>query len=309
MSIRRLKAEGQFYWKVLKTAVLRFSEREAFTYAASLSYYTIFSLPPMLMVVIYSTTVFYDRNAIRKTIFGEIADIVGQDSASQLAATLDQIGLFQGSWINSAISIAALLFTSTTVFVTIQRALNRMYGVQPKPDKSGILKLIFDRLTSFALLLSIGFILLVSLVIDALLDTLGDYLGQFIPEISLFITRLASIAMPIVVVSVLFALLFRYLPDVRLHWRDTFAGAILTTILFGLGRYGISFYIEQSTTTDLYDAASSVMVIMLWVFYASLILIFGGVFTAVYAEEKRGYIPTTDYAVRVRYEKVENNGS
>lgn len=306
MNISGLKAQGQFYFRVLKTAVLRFIEREAFTYAASLSYYTIFSLPPMLMVVIYSTTLFYDRSAIRKTIFGEIGDIVGQDSAAQLANTLDQIGLFQGNWVNTAISIAALLFTSTTVFVTIQRALNRMYGVQPKPSKSGLLKLFFDRITSFALLLSIGFILLVSLVVDALLDSLGGYLGQFVPEISLVITRLASIAMPIVVVSVLFALLFRYLPDVRLRWRDTIVGALMTTFLFGVGRYGISFYIEQSTTTDLYSAASSVMVIMLWVFYASLILIFGGVFTAVYAEEKRGYVPPTDYAIRVRYEKVED---
>jgi membrane protein len=306
MNISDLKKQGQFYYRVLKVSVQRFLEREAFTYAAGLSYYTIFSLPPMLMVVIYSTTLFYDRDAIRKTIFGEISDIVGPDSAAQLANTLDQIGLFEGSWINSAISIAALLFTSTTVFATMQRALNRMYGVKPKPDKSGLLKLLFDRLTSFALLLSIGFILLVSLVIDALLDTLGGYLGQFIPEVSLVITRLASIGMPILVVSVLFSLLFRYLPDVRLKWRDTVVGALLTTVLFGVGRYGISFYIEQSTTTDLYDAASSVMVIMLWVFYASLILIFGGVFTAVYVEEKRGSIPTTDYSIRVRYEKVED---
>ena len=307
MSIDQLKSKGQFYFQILKTTVQRFSQREAFTYAAGLSYYTIFSLPPMLMVIIYSTTVFYDRNTIRKTIFGEIAEIVGQDSAAQLATTLDQIGLFQGSWVTSAVSIGALLFTSTTVFATIQRALNRMYGVQPKPGKAGLLKMLFDRLTSFALLLSIGFILLVSLVIEALLDALSGYLGRFIPDISLLITKVASITLPILVVSVLFALLFRYLPDTRLQWRDTIVGALLTTLLFSIGRYGISFYIDQSQTTDLYAAAGSVMVIMLWVFYASLILIFGGTFTAVYAEKKRGKLKTTDYAIRVRYEKIEED--
>lgn len=301
-----LKNKAKFYFKILKASALRFSEREAFTYAAGLSYYTIFSLPPMLMVIVYSTTIFYERDTIRKTIFGEIGEIVGQDSAAQLANTLDQIGLFQGNWINSAISIGALLFTSTTVFATIQRALNRMFGVQPKPGKAGLLKMLFDRLTSFALLLSIGFILLVSLTIDALLDAFSGYLGQFIPELSLLITKTASFALPILVVSVLFMLLFRYLPDVRLRWRDTIVGALLTTALFAIGRYGISFYIEQSRTTDLYDAASSVMVIMLWVFYASLILLFGGIFTAVYAEEKRGGLQTTAYSVRVRYEKVED---
>ncbi len=302
-----LKNKAKFYFKILKASALRFSEREAFTYAAGLSYYTIFSLPPMLMVIVYSTTIFYERATIRKTIFGEIGEIVGQDSAAQLANTLDQIGLFQGNWINSAISIGALLFTSTTVFATIQRALNRMFGVQPKPEKAGLLKMLFDRLTSFALLLSIGFILLVSLTIDALLDAFSGYLGQFIPELSLLITKTASFALPILVVSVLFMLLFRYLPDVRLRWRDTIVGALLTTALFAIGRYGISFYIEQSRTTDLYDAASSVMVIMLWVFYASLILLFGGIFTAVYAEEKRGELETTAYSIRVRYEKIEED--
>ncbi|MEQ8705230.1 MAG: YihY/virulence factor BrkB family protein [Phaeodactylibacter sp.] len=308
MSLDDLKSGGQFYFQVLKASVQRFAEREAFTYAASLSYYTIFSLPPMLMVIIYSTTLFYDRDAIRSTIFGEIADMLGQDSATQLANTLDQIGLFEGNWVTSAVSIGALLFTSTTVFATIQRALNRMYGVQAKPDKSGLLKMLFDRLTSFALLLSIGFILLVSLVIDTILDVISNFFGQFIPELSLIITKSASVILPIVVVSVLFTLLFRYLPDARLRWHDTIVGALLTTVLFGIGRYGISFYIEQSQTTDLYDAASSVMVIMLWVFYASLILLFGGVFTAVYAEKKRGKLETTAYSVRVRYETVEEQG-
>lgn len=306
MILNTIKAKAKFYFKVLKASALRFSEREAFTYAAGLSYYTIFSLPPMLMVIVYFTTIFYERDTIRKTIFGEIGEIVGQDSAAQLAETLDQIGLFQGNWINSAISIGALLFTSTTVFATIQRALNRMFGVQPKPEKAGLLKMLFDRLTSFALLLSIGFILLVSLTIDALLDAFSGYLGQFIPELSILITKAASFTLPIVVISVLFTLLFRYLPDARLEWKDIIVGALLTTLLFGLGRYGISFYIEQSNTTDLYDAASSVMVIMLWVFYASLILLFGGIFTAVYAEEKRGGFKTTAYSVRVRYEKVED---
>ncbi len=299
------KEKWKFYKSVFIESGNRFGQREAFTYAAGLSYYTIFSLPPMLMVILYTTTLFYNRDTIRDTIFGEISEIIGQDSASQLAATLENIGVFQGNWINSAISIAALIFTSTTVFLTMQRGLNRMYGVQPKPSSMGIFKMLLDRLTSFALLLGIAFVMLVSLVLNTIISEFGGYLSEFIPGFSWVVAQTTNLVLPFLIITVLFMLLFRFLPDVRLYFRDCFRGALLTSLLFALGRYLISFYISQSRATDLYDAAGSVMVIMLWVFYASLILIFGGTFTAVYAEKKRGEIKTTPYAIRVEYQRVE----
>lgn len=156
---RKMPRFFRFYWNVLKQSFLRFFKEDVFTYAAGLAYYTIFSLPPMLMVILFTTTLFYDRSTMRQTIFGEISGLVGSESAQSLANTLDRIGLFEGNWWASAISIALLVFTSTTVFVTIQNALNRIFSVKPKPKASGWLKMLRDRLISFALLLSIAFIL------------------------------------------------------------------------------------------------------------------------------------------------------
>lgn len=301
----KLPPSIQFYWTVLKGSLSKFIDREAFTYAAGLAYYTIFSLPPMLLVILNTTTLFYDRDRIRETIYGELSGIVGRQSAESLFNTLDRIGIFQGSWWASAISIGVLLFTSTTVFVTIQVALNRMYGVKPKPKAGGILKLLRDRLLSFALLLSIAFILIVSMVLNALISAFGDYLARFLPEVSLYLANALSMIVPFLITIFLFALIFRYLPDVQINWKDTLIGALVTSILFAFGRYGISFYIANSQAADLYDAAGSVMVIMLWVFYASIIFLFGGIFTSVYIEEKRGAIQPNTFAVRVRRQEVE----
>ena len=302
---RKMPRFFRFYWNVLKKSFSRFFKEDVFTYAAGLAYYTIFSLPPMLMVILFTTTLFYDRSTMRQTIFGEISGLVGSESAQSLANTLDRIGLFEGNWWASAISIALLVFTSTTVFVTIQNALNRIFSVKPKPKASGWLKMLRDRLISFALLLSIAFILVVSLVLTALINTLGSYLSNFIPEVSIIIATIASEFFPFLVITLLFGMIFRYLPDVRLHWKDTIVGALVTSILFLIGKFGISFYIANSQAANLYEAAGSVMAILLWVFYASVIFLFGGVFTRVYIEQKRGEIPPNSFSVRVHQKVIE----
>ncbi|MCB0578755.1 MAG: YihY/virulence factor BrkB family protein [Phaeodactylibacter sp.] len=295
----------RFYWKVLKGSIQRFLKEDIFTHAAGLAYYTIFALPPMLMVILFTTTIFYDRTTMRRTIFGEISSLVGPESARSLATTLDRIGLFEGSWWASAISIAVLVFTSTTVFVTIQNALNRIFGVKPKPKTKGWLKMIRDRLISFALLLSIAFILIVSLVLTALISALGDYLSRFVPEVSIVIATVASELFPFLIITALFGLIFRYLPDVEIHWKDTIVGALVTSFLFLIGKFLISFYIANSQAANLYEAAGSVMVILLWVFYASIIFLFGGAFTRVYIEEKRGEIAPNSFSVKVRQKIIE----
>ncbi len=295
----------RFYWKVIKRSFQRFLQEDVFAHAAALAYYTIFALPPMLMVILLTTTIFYDRSTMRQTIFGEISGLVGQESAQSLARTLDRIGLFEGTWWASAISVAVLVFTSTTVFVTIQNALNRIFDVKPKPKAKGWLKMLRDRLISFALLLSIAFILIVSLVLTALINALGDYLSQFIPKVSMILATIASELFPFLIITALFGMIFRYLPDVQIHWKDTIVGALVTSVLFLVGKFLISFYIANSQAANLYEAAGSVMVILLWVFYASIIFLFGGVFTRVYIEEKRGYIDPNSFSVRVRQKIVE----
>lgn len=293
-------------WKIIKESISRFLAKGMFTRAAALSYYTIFSLPPMLLIILHTTTLIYQEETVRQTIFGQISEWIGQESAEQLSRTVDTIGIFdQVSWA-AIIGMVGMLVSSTTVFVTIQDSLNRIFGVKEEPSQAGWWMLLRKRLLSFSLLLAIAFILLVSLIVNALLSFLFNYLENIVPEISTIFILLISVLVPLLATLVLFALIFKFLPDVKLPWKDCLRGGFVTTILFFIGMYGIEVYIGQSQTANLYQAAGSVLVILLWVFYASSIFLLGASFTATYIEITKGQIEPSKYAVRFRHELIKD---
>tara|TARA_R110002073_G_scaffold183142_1_gene341331 strand:- start:210 stop:1154 length:945 start_codon:yes stop_codon:yes gene_type:complete len=299
-------AKLTFFWNVLTRAFNKFLEDKVFVSAAALSYYTIFSLPPMLLVILFTTTLFYDPDTVRQTIFGELADVIGRESAAELAKTVSMVGLFEGKWWSTLIGISALFFTSTTVFVTIQDTLNKMFMVKPKPD-AGWWKMLRDRMISFALLLGIAFILIVSLMFNALVAGFSKILVNYLPDISILFIAVTTFVLPFLIITGLFTLIFKYLPDVRLPWNSVQLGGIFTTILFFIGMYFIELYIRNSDTANLYQAAGSVMVIMVWVFYASVIFLFGAAFTYSYNEKSGHGMPAVDYAVKIINQEVEVN--
>ena len=292
-----------FYWTLLKDSINEFIENDVITLAAALSYYTVFSLPPIILIIIYVTTSVYSEVAVRDMLFAEIGSLVGEDGALQLATIVDRLGLFDQTWWATALSIGILIFTSTTVFVTVQNSLNRIFHVKPKP-KRGFLKLIIDRVLSFALVLGIAFILLVSLVISALVNAFTDLLLSQFPDAAVMVTTALSFLIQLVIIVLLFAMIFKYLPDAKLKWRDTWIGAWVTAILFSIGKIGIGFYLGNSNTANVYDAAGSLVIIMLWVFYASIIFLFGAVFTYVYAGRRNRHIEPAAYAVRVEQREI-----
>ena len=288
----------------VKDLVNKFLEDDIFTHSAALAYYTVFSLPPVILIVIIGATTFYDRETVKEAIFGEIGALVGQDGAQTLSTAIDALGLYQDSWWQTVISIGVLIFTATTVFVTIQLTLNKIFRVKPKP-KSGIVKLIVDRFMSFTLVLGMSFILLVSLSVSALLSAFGDYLSRLAPNFSVVVAQILSNVFSLGVITLLFAMLFKYLPDAKVRWRDTWVGAFVTALLFSVGKIGISFYLGSSDAGNLYDAAGSLIVLMLWVFYASVIFFFGAVFTYQWALNHQRTISPTGYAVRFERREVE----
>lgn len=300
----------KFYWGVLKGAFDKFIDGDLLTQSAALSYYTIFSLPPMLLIILKTATQFYNEAEVKQTIFDEIGGLVGRDGAQQLLGTLDKIDIHQPSWWATALGIGVLVFTATTVFITMQNALNMIFEVKPATNTKGwgLLKMLRDRAISFALLVSIAFILLVSLVVDALMTAFGKYLNDTLGDISAVMVIVTSVILPIAIITLLFAMLFRFLPDAKLAWRDTWFGALVTALLFSLGKYLIGFYIGNSSAASLYDAAGSVLVVMLWVYYASAILLFGATFTFVRAKQLNGRVKPEDYSVRVKNTelKLEN---
>lgn len=269
----------QFHWKVLKNAISEFVEDDIFTAAAALSYYTIFSLPPILLIVLSITKIYYGTEEMREALFPQIEELVGKDSAQLLVNAIDNIHVFEHTIWATILSIGILIFTSTTVLVTMKNVLNKIFNVKPEPKRFGFLKRIKDRVLSFALLVSFALILLISLVINAAISAFDSYLEGWIIGTSTTLTLLTSSALSFVVITLLIAMIFKFLPDIKLKWRDTWFGAILTSLFFELGKHLISFYIGKSNVAGLYDAAGSIMVIMVWIFFASLIILFGAVFT------------------------------
>lgn len=294
-----------FLFDILKKAVAKFFADDLMTHAAALAYYTIFSLPPMLLVILFTATRFYDEAQVDEAIFGEIETLIGAQSAIQLSNTIDKLGVYDTNSWAAVLGIGTLIFTSTTVFVTMQNALNRTFKVKAKPQGWGILKLIKDRLLSFTFLIGIAFILLVSLTINALISAFNNRLESVIGDFSAAITATVSLVLPLIIITILFAMIFKFLPDAKLKWKDTWVGAIFTALLFSGGKYLIGFYIGNSQTANLYEAAGSVMVIMVWVFFASSIFLFGAVFTYVHAEYMEGEVLPQDYAVKVVKKEIE----
>lgn len=297
----------KFYWQVFKKSLTKFSEDDIFIQAAALSYYTIFSLPPMLLIILYTTTSFYDEATVKEALFSQIGDMVGQDGARQLLLTIEKLQIFEPTIWATILGGAILVFTATTVFITMQNALNKIFRVKAKPNTGlGILKMVKDRALSFALLIGIAFILLVSLAINALLESFGEYLNSLFGDASIIINFFTAILLPFFIITLLFALMFKFLPDAKLEWKDTWLGAVLTSVLFVIGKYLISFYIGNSNVAGLYDAAGSIMVIMVWVFYASIIVLYGAVLTYVHTQAQGDRMPATDYAIKVEYKEIEN---
>jgi len=293
------------HWNILKISLSKFSEDDIFTHAAALSYYTIFSLPPMLLIILFTATRFYDKEKAENALQEQIGGLVGADGAHQLFLTIDKMNVFEPTLWATIMGIGVLIFTSTTVLVTMQGALNKIFEVKAKPEGWGILNLVMDRVLSFALIIGIAFVMVVSLSVNAFIETFGNYLQELYGGFSIVLSIMTTWILPFIIITLLFALMFKFLPDAELKWSDTWFGAILTCLLFMVGKYLISFYIGTSNVAGLYDAAGSIMVIMVWVFYASIIIMFGAVYTAVHADMKGSKIKAMDYAVKVEHREIE----
>jgi len=284
-----------FYLQVLKKSVVRFFDLDMPMHAAALSYYMVFSLPSMLLIIFWTSAHVYEESAVREAIFTKIGSLVGQQGASQIMATLEKLSVEQPTFWASALGLGILLFFATSVFDAMRTAFNKM--IPSKVDDSvgqSIWRLLRIRFIAFAMLISISFILLVSMVIHALIAWVGDHLGQWIGEAANFIVTFDFILLELGTTALLFGLYFRYLPDIRLKWRDIWLGAALTASLLVLGKSLIAFFISNSTVADLYDAAGSILVMMLWVYYSAAILLLGATFTFTRAELLHNGCKTAD---------------
>jgi len=274
------KLKNAFF--ILKKTFSGFMEDKAMKLSASLSYYTVFSLGPVLVVIFSVVSLVFGKAAIEGKVYIQIKDLVGEEAAMQVQQIINNVNQSGDGVLGATIAGIVLIITASAVFIEIQDSLNYIWSVKSKPKK-GWLKLIINRLLSFSLLVTIGFLLLVALLVSALIDLLGDELQQMIPGISIMVLYVINMSIVFVVISLLFAIIFKVLPDAKISWKDAFRGSAFTAILFIIGKFLISLYLGSSDISKTYGAAASVMILFLWVYYSAIILYLGAEFTKAYA--------------------------
>src|SRR5690554_1015762 len=289
---------------LIKETFRGFSEDRIMKKSASLAYYTIFSLAPLLLIIMWTMGFFLGQDATEGRIFNELHDIVGANAASQIEDIIRKIGLSEKSGAAILIGIGTLIVGATTVFIEIQDSINAIWSVRAKPKK-GWKKMLIDRVLSFSIIIGLGFLLIVSFLISMLIELLSDYLLDIFPETTAFLFTLVNFGITFIVISVLFGVIFKYLPDAQIKWRYVRSGAIFTAILFIIGKYVISLYMQYTAPASAYGAAGSIIIILLWVYYTAAILYLGAEFTKVYTQWASGEILPSKYAVRLVQNEVE----
>jgi membrane protein len=292
-------------WKVLVTTFSGFINDNGLKLSASLAYYTVFSLAPLLILVISLAGLFFGNDAAANRLYPQIAQYVGPAAALQIQEMLKSLALSGKTGTAVVIGVVTLLVGASSIFVEIQDSLNMIWRVKAKPKK-GWLKMLQNRFLSFSLIVSLGFLLLVSLVVNFLMDALSKKLVHFLPYVTNLLIKGINLGITLIVISTLFAIIFKVLPDVKIRWKDVRSGAIFTALLFMLGQYGIGIYLQYAAQSSAYGAAGSIILLLLWIYYTAAILYIGAEFTQVYAEAIGCKIQPAEYAVSVVQTEVEH---
>ena len=313
----------KYIFKLIQQTLKKFGEDRAVRYGAAISYYTIFSLPPILIIITNLLGVFVEEAEVQAQLLSQMQGMLGEESTVEIQKAIQNISKDKNSVWATMLGIGTLIFGATGVFYTLQDSLNAVWNVQPS-IKRGILKLLVDRVLSFAMILSVGFILLVSMIINTLIATINSFLHNaeymqifnefiaqwlFISDTTVYVAFALDIVVTLFIISLVFAMIFKFLPDAKVHWRDVWVGAILTAILFSVGELFISWFIGNSDVASMYGAAGSIVVILIWVFYSAQIMLLGAEFTAVYAYSKGREIVPSSFAVMNSKKRFEIMGS
>ncbi|MDT0650649.1 YihY/virulence factor BrkB family protein [Autumnicola edwardsiae] len=291
------------FWKLLKDAYANWNRNEPYARAATIAYYALFSLPSLIIIVVTVVGYFFGRKFVQGKITEEIGSFIGEDSAEAIENMVSNAALTEGSTLAIVFGIGVLLFGATGMFFQLKMAMNNIWNVAAK--KANFVKLLLDRAISLGMILVIGLLMLVSLVISALLSIVKDQIHLYLPNITGFMVGAANFCISFLFITFLFAAIFKLLPDIHIKWRTTLYGAALTATLFIIGEFLIGFYFGQSNPASVYGGASSVVLILLWVYYTCLILFFGVEFTVQYALHKKERVEPNRFGEPAIYQEME----
>lgn len=300
---KRSRVASQTLLSILKTTLHEFDHAGLMKYCASLSFYTLFSIAPLLIIAISIGSFFFGKDAVNGHLFGQIHDVVGTDAAIAVQEMLRTTTLRKDNLFATAMASIVFFVGATGVFAELQSTLNRIWGLRARPRK-GLLRYIVSRLWSFAMVVTFVFLTVVSLVANAVIDALNERLHHVFADTGVIMFGIRHLV-TLCIITFLFALIFKFLPDSVIVWRDAFIGALFTAVLFLAGKYLIGLYMGTRAFESAYGAAGSLVVILLWIYYSSVLMYFGAEFTRVYAVNHGHGIRPNAFSVRVRYREEE----
>ena len=292
--------------QIFQTAAQRWLEHDAFEHAAALGFCTLFSLAPLVIIIVAIVGIVFGEDAASGQISVAISYLVGPKAAAAVEEAVRRSRVEEAGFVPTILGVGALIFGATTVFAQMQSSLNRFWGVKARPARSGMLTFVVVRLLSLSMVLIIGFLMLTSFIVSLGVTAVVEYARERMP-IPGFAVVLIDLAVSLGITTVLFGMLFKVLPDVKIQWADVWRGAFITALLFAIGKYLISLYLTHVAPTSTYGAAGSLVLILLWVYYSSLILFFGTCLTIATILQRGEEVRPKKTAVRVRVMLEEND--
>ena len=293
---------------VLKESLSKFGDDKITKLSGSLAYSTVFSMGPLIIVIISLCSIFLGKEAIEGKIYEQLKGFLGSDSAKQLQDIIKNAAISGNSKIAAIIGGITLLIGATAIFSEIQDSINGIWGIKPKPKK-GWIKFLQNRFLSFSLIVGLGFLLLVSLSVNTLIDGFNAKLQVWFPDVSVVLFYIINIILTAAIVTLIFAVIFKVLPDADIMWKDVTAGAFTTALLFMLGKLGISFYVSKSNVGSTFGTAGSLVILLVWVYYSSIILYFGAEFTKAWSVNYGLPIKPNHYAVTTKLVEVQTGNA
>jgi membrane protein len=303
---KKEKVSVKGIWEIIKATFKGFSDDKVTKLSGSLAYYTVFSMGPLLVVLISLCGLFLGRDAVEGRVYDILKNFIGEDTAAQLQELIKNAAISDKNTFAAIIGVVTLLVGATTVFAVIQDSINSIWGIKPQP-KHGWVKILRNRFLSFSVIVSLGFLLLVSLFLTGFIEGFSRHLRSLYPDVTVIIFYILNLILTLGVSALIFGMIFKVLPDARIRWKDVLAGALVTAFLFLIGKFGISFYISKTKVGSTYGAAGALVILLVWVYYSSIILYLGAEFTKAYSMKYGTDIHPKDYAVTVK-EVIEEKG-
>jgi membrane protein len=303
-----MKLSFKNIWSILKQGFSEFVDINIMKMAAALAYYTVFALAPMLIIIITIIQFFKGDEAIQGNLYPQISGFLGPEAGAQVQDMIKNAAISPSGTVSTIISVVVLLLTATGVFAEIQDSINSIWHLKAKP-KGGMIKLLISRLISFSMVVSLGFIMLVALVINSAVEAIMGRLEEMFSDAMVYVAYGVNLVLTFIITTFLFCIIFKVLPDAKIKIKQVLPGAIATAILFMIGKFGITLYVSKSNIGSTYGAAGSIIVILVWVYYSAIILYFGALLTRIYLQCTGEAIRPNKYAVFIREVQVENKGS